>query len=622
MLFFPTPLTPFFALTLVVGIPACIYLKKWGTIAAFFVFTVLIFFQIESFTKAPIWHLGMVLSILLTLYIAEIGSGEYEVLFETLNSSLPKAQNQSEPYKVEFEKLKSKHQHEMNQLQERLAILSRDVEIEQEKNRGIQSLLERAEADFNEAKQRADLAKHEALMLKEELESKKIKDEHVLQELLDQRKEIFHLREQLQEVQAEGIQNNTPNFLAGESEIQDLRDLLNKKEQDLFNLQFRLDSALEDIQEREKSLSAYRTKEESYQEMELESNDKITILQNEKELLQFTIHQLQREVEQMQSLKQEKEILESTLKSFEDEVQQLRLMKETEQLEMNHQMETLIQEKESLQLIVQKLKQEAEGIPSLIKEKEKLENSLKSAEDKFENLLKSKEEMVHQVEAWTLEKKSLQSIIQKLQAESEQIHVLEQEKANLESALISMEKEVENAFSTQETQQIEMNTRLNAFVKEKESLQSLITKLQQELEQAQSLKHEKEKLEGSLKLLEEQLEKGRLSQAEAHPVVDQNWPKENGLRRRAEAMYLQLKEQFNQKSAVLDETRRQLFLAQEELYKFQKNWKEFDELIPHPQVESLTRHILKMQKGFDQKEKAYLSEIKDLHDIITCVSSH
>ena len=81
-------------------------------------------------------------------------------------------------------------------------------------------------------------------------------------------------------------------------------------------------------------------------------------------------------------------------------------------------------------------------------------------------------------------------------------------------------------------------------------------------------------------------------------------------------MYLQLKEQFGEKSLVLDETRRQLFRTEENLLQLQRILKEHEEFSLDPQVHRLTQHILKMQEQFNREESYYQTEIDELHDLI------
>lgn len=446
MLIYPTPLTPFFALTMAFGLPACWYLKKWGVIAAVFVLTFLIFFNTNAIAEAPIWHMGIALSIILTLFVTTNSFEEGTALVEEFSGRSASVQKTIEQYKSDLENLKFKHQNELHAIQNKIDVNSKELTISHEKSVQLMEAVEKAKIDIQIATKEAAEAKTEAEAIRGQLEAKTIKEEHVLQELLEKRKEVFQLRDLLQEAQDELKSRplETQN-VHDDTELQNLRDLISKKEQDLFNIQFRLDSALEDIQEHEKELSKIQDKEILQKKLQHEMSDQIETLKREKELLELTIHKLQHETEQFSSLKQEKERLENSLSSTLKELENIRCA------------------------AAQEAAKEVPAIPS-------------------------------------------------------------------------------------------------------------------------------------------------------RETADTNFVQEYSLRRRAEGMYLQLKEQFNEKSATLDATRRQLFHTQESLMQLQRNLKEQELFSTDPQVQTLTRHILKMQNQCDRHEKFYNSEIDILQDIITKLS--
>ncbi len=83
-----------------------------------------------------------------------------------------------------------------------------------------------------------------------------------------------------------------------------------------------------------------------------------------------------------------------------------------------------------------------------------------------------------------------------------------------------------------------------------------------------------------------------------------------------ESRYLQLKEQFQEKSVILDDTRRELFQAQEELLCRQKEYDE-EHLFDQPENEQdILRDFLKLGRQLDQIQKHYQQEIDDLNLLI------
>lgn len=442
MLFHSTPLTPFFALTMVIGVPVCWSLKRWGIVLASVVLTFLIFLNAHSVAQDLIWHIGIASSIILTLFITQQSSDESTSLVEEFSGNSVENQKNIEQYKLDVENLKFKHQNDQLVLQKKLEALIQELKHSEEKSFQYHETIVKAKNDVEIARNEADRAKSEAEVIRGELEAQVIKEEHVLQELLEKRKEVYQLRDQLQEAQEE-LKNPSveTQIIQDDVELQNLRDLINKKEQDLFNIQFRLDSALEDIQEQENELFKFQNGEMLQKKLQTEMSDQIEMLKREKDLLETTIQKLHHETEQLFSHKLEKERLE-----------------------------------ESLNLTLKEL--------------------------------------------------------EKVRAEVIQ-----------------------------------------------EPLREIINTPRKE-------------------------------------ITDPHLAQEYSIRRRAEGMYLQLKEQFNEKATILDDTRRQLFHTQENLLQLQRCLNEREHFSINPQVRSLTKHILKMQNHFERQEKSYHAEIDTLHDIV------
>lgn len=446
MLFHTTPVATLFALTMVLGLPLCFYQKKWGIGISILALTILLWLNTEALVAAPVWHLGIAFSIALTLFITSNSFEEAASLVEEFTGQSAAIQKTLAQYKSEIEELKFKHQNELSANQKTLDSFSEELKNTQAKSQLLHDELEQKRRELRIAENEFEKARNANEVFRRELDAKTIKEEHVLEELLEKRREVFQLREQLQEAQEE--QKNQAKTIQDEAEAQNLRDEISKKDQDLFNIQFRLDSALEDIQHQGKELSK---------------------IQNEK------------------------------------------ILQEKFQQELSHQIESLMREKEHQELTINKLQHETSQGLSLKVEKEKLEDSLKA---------------------------TLQEL----------------EKVRFE-ALKMEEKKVEEKVSQ-----------------------------------------------------------------ECSKCSDQNLTQEQCLRKRAEGSYLQLKEQFSEKSAVLDETRRQLFHTQEKLLQLQRNIKEQEQFVFDPQVQSLLLHIRKMQNHLDRSENSYLAEINILHDIITQLS--
>jgi hypothetical protein len=448
MLLHPTALTPFFSLTLLLGLPACWYFKRWSLSTAAFALSFLLFFHASTIANDRLWHIGIAFSILVTLFVTtrsfEEASNDVEELSENSTSVSKRFFEESA---AEKERLNFQYQSELHALRSQLENLKIELNSANETSSHYLELAEKAKREVLLSKNDMAEAKMEAENLRAELEAKVIKDEHVLQELLEKRREVFQLRDMLLEVQNEVKEPPAENHAKQhESELQNLQDLVHKKDQELFNVNFRLDSALEDIQK-----------------------------------------------------------LEKTLVQSQDEEQQLKKMKE----ELAARIETLKREKEYSELTIHKLQHETEHLIALKQEKDRLENVLNAS-------------------------------------------------------ILELKTARESAMQPPP--------------------------------------------------VEEQLQLIKASD----PLLAQ----ESNLRRRAEGMYLQLKEQFNEKSAILDDTRRQLFHSQEIILQWKKSSKEREQFSPDPQVQSLTKYVLRMQNQFERTLKNYQSENETLHEIITKVLSN
>lgn len=85
---------------------------------------------------------------------------------------------------------------------------------------------------------------------------------------------------------------------------------------------------------------------------------------------------------------------------------------------------------------------------------------------------------------------------------------------------------------------------------------------------------------------------------------------------RTQAIYRQLQRQFNEKSNILDATRKELFLVNEELLKLQReNLNNQQDL--SPEIEDMTAYALTLAQQAKKKEDTLLVEIESLQDIIS-----
>jgi hypothetical protein len=139
----------------------------------------------------------------------------------------------------------------------------------------------------------------------------------------------------------------------------------------------------------------------------------------------------------------------------------------------------------------------------------------------------------------------------------------------------------------------EMNEHLETLTREKDLLENTLSKLQGELEQREKTIHQ---------LKEKPPEEPALPQ----DIVE---PREY---RRLFGMYKQLRDQFDEKQLHLDQARKDLFYAQENLSLTEKAKEEW-EFKEHPSIKVLTRDIEELTRKNEEARR----EISNLEDLIS-----
>jgi hypothetical protein len=89
--------------------------------------------------------------------------------------------------------------------------------------------------------------------------------------------------------------------------------------------------------------------------------------------------------------------------------------------------------------------------------------------------------------------------------------------------------------------------------------------------------------------------------------------------RKAQGLYFQLREQFEQKSLMLNQTRREMFFIQEEVQNLQKEKTEIQLYQYSEQEKALIEHILKMEQSHKNNVKYLEVEIDMYLDFVKCL---
>lgn len=155
----------------------------------------------------------------------------------------------------------------------------------------------------------------------------------------------------------------------------------------------------------------------------------------------------------------------------------------------------------------------------------------------------------------------------------------------------------------------DQNFRLEGKRKLIEKLQNESALNQEMAEHIETLTREKDLLESTLSRLQAELEEksvvAPLQEIEVPPANEPEY-------RRLYGLYKQLREQFAEKTTLLDQTRRELFLANEKVALIEKEMNEF-QMQEQPHVEQLTTEL----EAAEQKYEEALAEVSHLEQLVS-----
>ncbi|MBN9377833.1 MAG: hypothetical protein BGO14_04145 [Chlamydiales bacterium 38-26] len=669
----PGPLNPYVALTMVLGIPACWYLKKWGFVIGFLAVSVLLFTFSSSWAQEKIWYSVVMASTLLTLGIAYFSLEEAENLVQE-NLLQGSAEDVEKKEKEDLRIIQTQHQSEISHFQTKIDALSKELESYRTQCSDLKSLLDKTKSQEVDAQQEIAHLSQQIESFRLDLETKNLRDEHLLEELLEKRKEVLELRDQihekdvdletlnreivvlkneLYEIQAELDSKATKDerifeeLLENRKEVLHLRDLLDEANEELKNRPVEIrnsvdESALEDLKKlHETNLDVYRKNIETLEEQLKSSQDEaleLSKLKQEINQLEEAYKQRPTEIKYVQD--------ETALASLREEYQERILAYEDNIETLSHELKASKEKSQHLEAAMEAARAEIHVFRHEIKryqqdydllknektlQSQQLEHALNQLSD--ENLRKQQMQQELQAQVQALSKNMSEKELE-LQGLQVLMSKKEQDLFNLQFRLDSAHEDIQKLqvqIADHENKQMhdqhvknEWIEKIDLLINEKEKLELRLHQLSLEVERLPVMNEEKNKAEKAFQEISAELQ--QTQQILNQVLEDQQKTKalssseESSLRRRAEGMYLQLREQFNEKSAVLDETRRQLFHTQEALLQLQNTLREQEQFSTHPAVHELIQHILKMQKSYSLLKKQYESEIGDLHEIVSLLS--
>lgn len=351
----------------------------------------------------------------------------------------------------------------------------------------------------------------------------------------------------------------------------------------------------------------------------LESYEKLISIAREE--LVDTHSQQEKLLEELFQKKHEVALIHERLDSAQNEIKDL----SAKHFEMAHGMPEKLEEQQAkysheLALLQSQLEEARLSAAEAFKHAEEYKQELSATKELVDSSnsmsqMAQDEQLLHQavvqemsdhIETLNREKELLTTSLERLQEEFESLRIKDQQKSHLvEETRGKLAMAAQQLAHWQESM-----THFNALNEKFENTQAKCKDLENGnnilLKKVEDLNAERESL---LKLAEE----NRIALENDMPQTTEMDPAQ----RRVEGMYLQLKGQFNEKSAVLDETRRDLFHTKEQLQVLQKELEESLEFDRSEWDAAIERHLLLIEKEYLEEKMALIDEIDSMQEIIS-----
>lgn len=332
--------------------------------------------------------------------------------------------------------------------------------------------------------------------------------------------------------------------------------------------------------------------------------DQLTLLEREKDRLDAQLLRMQTDY---QTCQEAKEQTDQQLQSYQEKEKQ-RLMEQQQDQQERQAQQAALQASQDKQA-------------SLEQEKQTLLEGQTKWQQQYEHMQALEVQHRQAVQHY---QQQLQELASKLKAEEQQRETLQQRKKELEDVLTQREQQFQEKEShlqgilNSEIDKIkaeEQKTK-EQFLHVQNALQMQQDRYQEAEKQIQQQAQDKQKLEQLLQQAQQELEKAQHSVEIETEEKRELLPYAEGNTRRIESMYIQLKEQFQEKSAVLDATRRELFHAHEELLKYQKEQEEKTIFGQTELEEYLQNDLLQLEQQYEQMQRHYQQEVEELNQIV------
>lgn len=516
----------------------------------------------------------------------------------------------------------------------------------QQERQSFQSRLKEIEEQLEGREQKLRAADNMINLVRDELTALHAGREKLLQELFEARQKVVVAKE------------TDEASLQKDRLLADYKELLTIRDGELSEVKGQFESLLLELrlsrQQNEADTAAlgmieasHKGSEERYlkgqaeqgrlQSIIHELNGHIEMLSMEKQLLESTLARLQSELEEISTQRQDTDSLVESHKvilndlhaklehlekeSITEKERSFNLQAEygKRELLLQHQLEEAMQKYVSAsQQVHEWEKREAEysgvqqQLGDLLAQREIEQSDNEHLRSQWEGLQKEFGELQAKVETAMQQEIELKSSHENLQNESEE---LRGRISLLQEALVRFEEQDRDLKSHNESLQNEREelkgkiSRLHGDIARLEGIEKAYHEVSNDLTKKQALIGE---LEAEKATIIQQLEEQKLAASSEQSSVAASREQ-----RRLEGLYNQLREQFAQKSATLESTRRELFLTQEKLLALNKEMQELH-LMSHQELANYLGSVLsETDHELGHLEAECQSEIYQLEELIT-----
>lgn len=560
-----------------IGVPLCIKWKMPGLATALTCLFVLFLFSYPQIDlQERYWHLGIGMAVALSFVI--------------LTLSLEEVQNLIDKLQVESQSRLDN----FLRLDETVKQLEESWRLEKE---ALLSSVKELSLEITETQEEKLTFQKLVYLAKDELIALRSQQELLLQDLVYKKQQIAGLTERLEESEMtiQGFINTESEQQARslKTQIEDYKkqiDRLTEKQSELLKQQ----QEAFDLQLQDRISFVNQTKQ---QEMQKLKNDHL--------MLESQLKQSQQE------LKERSQVLErtvqelSSVKSYLDSSQRLLSNAQNQ-----------INQKEDL------LRQHTEQIHTKVKEDfKRLENAKNEEITQLQQMQQDLNHKLRQAQREASEKGHiLEKTTQELSSARSQLESLQQVVLDVKKQIQAKEELLESAQNGLEDKSEQLaatlfeldqaKKRLHSFEEEVKVVQEQVN---QKAEQMQQLEHRCNQLDQDLKQATLEIEGNRqlIFKLKEEPRIT---PGRNT--RGVEAMYSQLKQQFQEKSQILDETRKELFQAQEQLLVLQKELEEHQYFTLSENEWLLQRDLTCLAKEMEEIQDQNQQELDMMYGLI------